>query len=235
MGAVVKKRGRWGEVDCLSLSRPRSATASPPPSALFPTHMEKNADGVAAADGILGALQVALKGGGFLCLNEGHALAVEGLDALMDGTMAWWHVRVAKALAPVAEIGADDKGRLRVLQVRRQPQAILGRAHGGEGADQDRHEDKVPALHDVRNVGQMHLQAVLILVRALVHDVKAARVMQRFGSVAVDGDVAHGRGICGVGCHCAAGEIDMMGRPQQEDAADAGGVELWASSDGRQM
>lgn len=74
----------------------------------------EDADGVTAADGVLGAALVRAEGGVVATLDARHALAVQALDALPDVLHAAVDRGVAETGPPVAEVRGDDEEGLAV-------------------------------------------------------------------------------------------------------------------------
>lgn len=66
----------------------------------------------------------------------------------------------------MAEITRDDKQVLGVVEIGRQELSVGGLLGLGQGADQDRDDGDVVdmVLKDLVDIGQMHLDAVLVLV-----------------------------------------------------------------------
>lgn len=59
-------------------------------------------------------------------------------------------MRVAKARAPVAEVGGDDEEGVGRGKVRREEGAEMAFGGGGDGADEDGDEADVPAVKEER-------------------------------------------------------------------------------------
>lgn len=87
---------------------------------------------------------------------------------------------VLSLLLPMAKITRDDKQVLGVVQIRRQELAIDGFLNLGQSADQDRDDRDV--LHmvfkDLVDIGQVHLDAVLVLIRLERHFLEVSCLCQ---------------------------------------------------------
>lgn len=63
----------------------------------------------------------------------------------------------------------------------------------------------------------MHLQAVLVFVYALGHEVEVAGFVQSTCRFAVDGEVAEGCGVVGAFCQGGFFEVEVVAWAEQED------------------
>mmetsp|Transcript_15491 Transcript_15491/g.41872 ORF Transcript_15491/g.41872 Transcript_15491/m.41872 type:complete len:235 (+) Transcript_15491:429-1133(+) len=161
-----------------------------------------------------------------LGLDERHALPVKLFNGFVDFVPTVAERREAEALAPVAEVGRDHKEVLRLGEMLCKELAIFGLVRLGERADQHRHEQEVLALHYLPDVGQVHLERVLVLVRLPRHVVEEARLPQCAARLLVNLQRADRRAVLAAGRERAARAVNVVARPEKEDAANATRVDV---------
>lgn len=135
------------------------------------TALQEHSDGMAAADRVVVPLHVLVERLRLERLYQVHSRLVQLLDRLVDGAARAFAVRVPEALAPMAEVGGDHEEVLRVGQVRSEDLAELPFRLEGQRADHDGDDSELVAkvLHHLGDERQLHLDAVLVLVRLQVH------------------------------------------------------------------
>ena len=121
---------------------------------------------------------------------------VEGFDGLVNLSLLVIVESVPEPLTPMTKIGRYDKERRGVVQIFCKDLTVLDLPFRGEGADQNRHNCKISlALHEAGDVGQVHLNAVLLLVCVDGHDFEVASGHQLFVHPPIHGQVVEGSGI----------------------------------------
>lgn len=101
---------------------------------------------MAPTDGVLGLLQVGLKGGRVELLDQVHALLVQVLDGLPDLAVPLVKVRVLESLAPVAKVRRDDEQGARLYKVLGQHLPVGALFLAVDAAHHDRNNLEVAAL-----------------------------------------------------------------------------------------
>lgn len=132
---------------------------------------------------------------------------------------------VVEAPPPVAEVGADDEGVLRVEEVRCEDLAHLLLGAEVVVPDQDRDDGRELGrvvkglLEALVEVGEVHLEGVLRDVAAERYVGEGPRGLDGRQGLGVDGQVAEGRLVLGAGGHRAAAEVVRVRGAEDEDAA----------------
>merc|ERR1712212_1294764 len=93
--------------------------------------VEEEGDGVAAADGIAGLRQVLGEGDRVFGFDQGHPPPVQLLYVLVDRDVGPRGAAVPEPIAPVAEVGGDDKEVGWVLEVGAEDASVVPFPGGG--------------------------------------------------------------------------------------------------------
>ena len=114
------------------------------------------------------------------------------------------------------------------LQIFGKNLSIFGLRAGWESPHHDRHNTELTPgwLHHLGNVGQLHLDAVLVLVSSNTHQLELASVEQLLDDVSVDAEVAQWSLVDRALSHRAPGESHVVTGAQDEDGLDSVGVQL---------
>lgn len=191
--------------------------------------VQQHRDGVAAADGVGILAQVLVEAGGVQLLDHVHAHPVQTSDALVDLAAHRLVIeRVVEARTPVTEVGRDDKHDRRVDEVLGEDLTVQLLLGWGQAADHDGHDGELVlvVLHDLGDVGQLHLQGMLVLVHAQRQLLKVSGGLQLLVHLLVDVQVVEGRGEAGHGAEAAAAHAVVVRGAENENLFDQNRTDL---------
>mmetsp|Transcript_11651 Transcript_11651/g.29669 ORF Transcript_11651/g.29669 Transcript_11651/m.29669 type:complete len:242 (-) Transcript_11651:34-759(-) len=155
-----------------------------------------------------------------------HAFPVEIFDGLVDRAVGGVIVCEPEALPPVAKVRGDDEERRGAIQVPRQELAVNLLATGVDRAHQDGYKREGMPAHHVGDVGQVHLQAVLVLVDVHRHPRKLPGRRQLRAHRAIYRNVPEWGLVRRCPGHRTSSQVNMVRRPKEEDAGNLRRVDV---------
>eukprot|EP00968_Pinguiococcus_pyrenoidosus_P024012 scaffold4195_cov250-Pinguiococcus_pyrenoidosus.AAC.4 len=178
-----------------------------------------------ATDGVAGLFQIVIVRLRVLLLNQLHASPVHGLDELVAlQARAGIIGLVAEPRAPVAKIRAHNEEVGLVFQVGRQDPAVLLLRLRLCRADHDGHHGNAPprpraAQSAPRRLSSEQGGRIRHFPTDLRHHFELARGQQLFKHLLIHRQVSHWRLAAPRAAQGGAGQVDVVRRPQNEDAA----------------